>query len=168
MTNHDWVVELTFATIDTLNSDLLIRLDEDGEQHDRYVSRRPGGTGIIVAAYDTGDNPVDLAQHAAEQATKWLANHGVHGDIVDMRVVTEQQRNAEAEAYTMPALVSATGAGEILGVTRQRVHQLHRTNTRFPAPLVELATGPAWDEKAIEWFNSVWDRKPGRPKATAA
>ena len=167
MTNQTWVVELTFATREPLHTDTLLALDENGDPHDWYVSRRAGGSGIVVSAYETADDPTALSQWTAERAGKWLADHDVHGDLIEARVVTEEQRDAEAEAPTMPALVSASGAAEILDITRQRVHQLYRENSRFPAPLVQLATGPVWDEKAIEWFNSVWERKAGRPTNTA-
>lgn len=163
MTHHDWVVELTFATLDNLEDQTLTRLDEDGEPHDWFVSRRADGPGLQVVLYDTGDNPALLSKQAAEQAATWLDDHGIRGELIEIRVVTESQREAEAVAPTMPSLVSASGAAEILGVRRQRVHQLYKDNPRFPAPLVQLATGPVWDEKAIEWFKSVWERKPGRP-----
>lgn len=168
MTQPNWVVELTIATPKPVTEELLDVLDEEGDGRDWYITPRPEGPGVRVAVYETAPSPVEVATQVSSAVTKWLAEHGVHGDTIELRILTEDQREAEAQAPTMPTLVSATGAAEILGVQRQRVHQLYKNNSRFPAPLVQLATGPVWDEKAIEWFNSIWERKAGRPTKSAA
>ncbi|MGH4023288.1 MAG: hypothetical protein ACRDRV_01745 [Pseudonocardiaceae bacterium] len=77
------------------------------------------------------------------------------GEIVDLRVTTPEQFEAETLRPDFPPLASAADAAEILGVSRQRVHQLAASNTLFPAP---VATVPA-----IEHFDRVWERKPDRP-----
>lgn len=46
------------------------------------------------------------------------------------------------------------------------MHQLAASNTRFPAPVARVATGPLWTVPAIEHFNRIWERKPGRPHRT--
>lgn len=55
------------------------------------------------------------------------------------------------------------GAAEIaalLGVSRQRVHQLRSTYRDFPEPISVLATGPVWDAADVR----AWQRKhPDRP-----
>ena len=163
MTQTTWVAELTIATPEPLTEDLLNTLDEEGEERDWYVTPRADGPGMRIAVYALAPSPIDIAKHAASEVDPWLEKHGVQGETIEMRVVTEEQREAEAQAPTMPPLVSASGAAGILGVKRQRVHQLAQTHPKFPAPLVKLATGPVWDERAIEWFKSVWERKPGRP-----
>ena len=164
MTHQDWVVELTFATAHDLGDDTIARLDETGEDLERYISRRQGAPGVVVSAYVEAENPAESGASVAGDVTRWLREHDVRGDLVEVRVLTEEQREQEAAAPTMPSLVSTSGAAQILEVTRQRVNQLHKNHSRFPKPLVQLATGPVWDEKAIEWFNTVWERKPGRPR----
>ena len=52
---------------------------------------------------------------------------------------------------------------EILGVSRQRVHQLIQAYDDFPAPEAELAVGRIWKRAVIlEWARDH-PRKPGRP-----
>jgi predicted DNA-binding transcriptional regulator AlpA len=46
---------------------------------------------------------------------------------------------------------------ELLGVTRQRVTQLAKTDG-FPEPQVRLASGPVWESADVE----QWARKTGR------
>ncbi|WP_134667864.1 hypothetical protein [Amycolatopsis sp. CFH S0078] len=83
--------------------------------------------------------------------------------IVRVNAVREDVRDAELEKPNLPALVSGPEAAEILGVNRQRVHQLATQNPRFPKPLYRLAVGSLWDRRAIEQFDAEWERKPGRP-----
>ncbi len=54
-------------------------------------------------------------------------------------------------------LVGVAEIAEMLGVTRQRVHQLAKT-PGFPAPLAELSAGAIWDRADVE----RWARKTGR------
>ena len=51
----------------------------------------------------------------------------------------------------------------MLGVTRQRVHQLSGQHPEFPAPYARLGVGPVWTRPTIEAFQQRWTRKPGRP-----
>jgi predicted DNA-binding transcriptional regulator AlpA len=66
-------------------------------------------------------------------------------------------------------LVGVAEIADILGVTRQRVHQLMRTRSDFPPPLAELAIGRVWDRKDIErWSQSLNRRRGPRRSGTAA
>jgi prophage regulatory protein len=60
-------------------------------------------------------------------------------------------------------LVSVTEIAEILGVSRQRVNQLIKSNSDFPAPEAELAIGRVWRRDQIERWNRKHPRRPGRP-----
>ena len=55
-------------------------------------------------------------------------------------------------------LVGVTEVREILGVSRQRVHQLVRDRPDFPKPVAELASGKVWLRADIE----RWARRTGR------
>ncbi|GAA3803838.1 hypothetical protein GCM10022226_24530 [Sphaerisporangium flaviroseum] len=59
-------------------------------------------------------------------------------------------------------LVGAVEAGEILGVSRTRVHQLAE-RPDFPAPRYVVAAGKLWARSDIVAFDSRWNRRPGRP-----
>lgn len=67
--------------------------------------------------------------------------------------------------FRLPELVSAVEAAAILGVSRQRVHQL-RARPLFPVPVIVLASGAIWLRSDIDEFNRVWTRKPGRPASS--
>jgi len=48
----------------------------------------------------------------------------------------------------------------MLGVTRQRVDQLARDDSTFPAPAATLATGRVWETADVE----KWAKSAGRLK----
>jgi len=64
-------------------------------------------------------------------------------------------------------LVGVAELADRLGVSRQRVSQLAKEHRGFPRPEADLASGPVWDESAIEAFVQRWDRSPGRKSASA-
>lgn len=58
-------------------------------------------------------------------------------------------------------LVGAKEIGKILGVSRQRVHELRRTHDDFPEPVATLASGAVWDRDQVVKWAKAWDRHPG-------
>lgn len=75
----------------------------------------------------------------------------------------------EVACDVIPALVSGREAADLLGVSRQRVHQLVAQHPDFPAPVAKLACGSIWLLADVEAFARTWSRKPGRPtKASLA
>ena len=86
---------------------------------------------------------------------------------VRTEAVRQDVLDAENTEPTLPELVSAPEAGEILGVSPQRVHELAAGRPGFPDPVYELRTGKLWLRAAMEAFAQRWERKPGRPRKTA-
>lgn len=60
-------------------------------------------------------------------------------------------------------LVSMPEVAKILGVSRQRVHQLAQKYEDFPEPEAELAVGRIWKRAVILEWAAKHPRKPGRP-----
>lgn len=81
-----------------------------------------------------------------------------------VEAVDEDVLAVELEEPNLPDLLGATEAAALLGVSRQRLHQL-RSDGRFPSPLLELAGGPIWMRAAVEAFLESWDRRSGRKPA---
>ena len=54
-------------------------------------------------------------------------------------------------------LVGVTEIAEMLGISRQRAHQLTRAEG-FPAPVAELSAGRIWNRDEVE----EWGREAGR------
>lgn len=97
---------------------------------------------------------IELAAQAGLPAWPLVRVEAVRGDVLD----------EDLTRPSIPALVSGPEAAQILGVSKQRVHQLAATHADFPRPLYELAAGKLWDRAAMERFAEEWDRRPGRPK----
>lgn len=84
--------------------------------------------------------------------------------VVRVEAVREDVLDEELSTPNLPDLVSGPEAGRILGVNRQRVHQLAHEHPDFPKPLYTLAVGSLWDRPAVEKFADTWQRKSGRPR----
>jgi len=152
-----WAVTMTFD-IEPLDPDTAEQLEDTLSDHDATIANLPGD-GVTVTMYDSGD-PIKAAATARDAASSLLGT-----EPVALTVEDEERHINHASRPTLPRMMSAPEVAELLGVSRQRVHQLRATPT-FPAPLYELRTGPIWDAAAIEHFATTWERKPGRPRAS--
>jgi hypothetical protein len=125
--------------------------------------------GIAASLAVDAEDSRSAETSALELIMSALAQAGIDAlEILDMRVVRWDLFAAETEAPNYPDLVGAIEAAAILGVSRQRVHQLLRENPGFPEPLYHLrSTGPLWVRQGIESFAQRWSRRPGRPRKTA-
>jgi hypothetical protein len=123
----------------------------------------------VTLAVQAGDY-LSALSGAAERVAMACRHHGIEpGDVVEAQARTWERADADLGTPNYPDIVGAAEAAEILGVSRQRVHQLLRENPRFPEPLYRLrGTGPLWVRAGIEAFTRRWERKPGRPPKAAA
>lgn len=158
-----WIVRVTVATPALLEEQHLVTLDEAAEQWDATIANRADGPGFTLTIGLDETDPIAAARTAAQFIRTRLGETSER--VIDLRVCTPDQFETEALRPDFPPLASAADAAEILGVSRQRVHQLAASNTRFPAPVARVGTGPLWTVPAIEHFARIWERRPGRPAA---
>ena len=62
-------------------------------------------------------------------------------------------------------MVGTAEVGEMLGISRQRVHQLVAEDPNFPVPEAELAGGRIWSRDAMDWSRDAieeWPKGTGR------
>lgn len=154
----EWNVD--FTLVDRPSDDELIalgeRLDEGG--YDTSVSGLADGLWSVSVGVNA-DDPFEAARKA--RATLRAAGLDVRRAIgLEALTLDEMERRNAIPNY--PDIVSTVEAAEVLGVSRQRVHQLWRDHADFPEPLYELSTGPLWVRTGIEQFAKRWDRRPGR------
>jgi hypothetical protein len=83
------------------------------------------------------------------------------GAVARLDVVEADELAEELSKPNFPDLVDTRMAADIVGITRQRLHQL-RQSGRFPRPLLELPSTPLWARAGVEAF-AAQERKPGRP-----
>ena len=84
--------------------------------------------------------------------------------VVDLHATKWNRFSDDLASSNMPALLGAAEVESMLGVTRQRLHQIRKTHD-FPAPLTHVAATPLWTRAGIQAFIDRWDRTPGRPVA---
>lgn len=120
----------------------------------------PRGRDLLVAAKQIalalGHTAADVTELAVE-----LGNDGrrdwATADLLLISLAQLVRRDPQHRD-----LVGAVEAGEILGVSRTRVHQLAE-RPDFPEPRYILAAGKLWARADIIAFDTRWNRRPGRP-----
>lgn len=162
----DWAVTATFAgrIDDKLFPDLADRLDA----MDGSAANIPHGRFTITLWVDDEDSPLEAEARSLMKAQQVSRDYGLGEEVVAVEAMTEHEFDQRAETPNYPELVSAAEAGEVLGVSRQRVHQLASAHSDFPVPLYELGAGKLWTRAAMEGFARRWTRKPGRPAKEAS
>jgi hypothetical protein len=161
------IVQVTLATGGDVGAVELDAIADLADKDDLTVARHAGGRGLTFVG-ETTDVGATLAtvRSIIDAAGGRTCTDSVA--LVDLRVCAPEIYEAEAERPDTPELLAATDVAGLLGVSRQRVHQLHNEHPQFPAPYVQLGSGPIWTKPAIEHFAEVWIRKPGRPSRRAS
>ena len=145
-----WVVTIEYAG--RRSPAEVDELDDLLDRREATVMPAVGG-GIRVSVWIAGTDPLDAAQ-----AARTLVATVIDEAPRRVAVTREDDYVREAQAPTLPELVSAPVIAELLGISRQRVHQLQST-PGFPAPLVVLRTGPVWDRRAVEAYSRASRRR---------
>ena len=161
MPTTDWALSVDFDSELPLTDGQLDTLSDRGDQDDITVARRVSG-GYSLRETLAADNPLAAAEDLVQLGLKWAMELAIHANFVSVAVLRADLAEADVLAPSIPDLASAADAAEILGVSRQRIHQLAGHHPRFPAAVSHVAMGPLWTVDAINWFASIWDRKPGR------
>jgi hypothetical protein len=155
MITEDWVLTMTYD--DDSAPDVTDAWEDKLAELDASVAHLPARR-IDVTVYGDGE----LSMREVLDKVGAHVTQVVGLEPVGVEIVRESEFTRRAESPTLPELVSASEVGDMLGVARQRVHQL-RSTAAFPAPLAELRGGAVWDAAAVRKFAREWERKPGRP-----
>lgn len=146
-------------------------LDIDDPAIDRFLEALDGWGGavsagangwsarIAVEARNVTDAITDATCVVGENAKKaglpkW--------PVLRVEALEWAQFEAELAKPNFPDIIGTTEVAELLGVSRQRLHEL-RTQGRFPEPMTVLAASPIWMRPTVEAFLEAWPRKGGRP-----
>jgi hypothetical protein len=139
------------------------------EPHDGVAGGGAGDTAYDATVGVTAADALRAASEGTGLVTRAAGQAGLPAwPVVRIETTREDVCDAELTQPELPALVSGPEVGAILGVNRQRVHQLAHEHPQFPAPLYRLGVGSLWDRRAIEVFAAGWNRKPGRPRRSDA
>ncbi|MDQ3973957.1 MAG: hypothetical protein M3276_06425 [Actinomycetota bacterium] len=118
----------------------------------------------VTLSLDDADDAGDACERGAALIGELVAKAGLPAwPLAKVEAVRGDVLDEDLARSNIPPLVSAPEAGQILGVSKQRVHQLAATHPGFPKPLYELAAGKLWHRAAVERFAEASERRPGRP-----
>lgn len=169
----DWRVEVRVRFSAPLANEQLNDLMNSAEAADfeviQDVEVARDRIGLVLVGYlaPAQTPPADTLPRIWSDARNWLAAQDVDGAIAGASICAGDVFESEALLPDTPELLAATDVAELLGVSRQRVHQLSE-RAEFPAPYARLGSGPIWTRPAIEAFDRAWTRKPGRPARAAS
>jgi hypothetical protein len=163
-----WNVNLEFDGVDVSSGvdDQIDTLFETLLPLAPVASFEPGRLGVGVTVEDT--TPEGALRRAKKAvAPAMLRSRFGRGHLVGVEMYTNEELDRRNAIPNYPEVVGVAEVAEMLGVSKQRVSELARSK-RFPSALYELAAGPVWVKPAIERFADAWERKPGRPRKSAA
>ncbi len=123
---------------------------------------------ITLTVQTSSANPLRAGELGGQMVARAVAAAGAGiATWLGIETLMDGEADRRLAAPPIPSLVGAAEAGQLLGVSRQREHQLrHRED--FPAPVVELGGGPLWTQMSIEAFDESRNRTPGRLPAPAS
>ncbi len=171
MGEQEWSIVVSYATGQPPTENELERLADGFEAQDATVSAMPDRRGFDIYFWVEGPFQrvaIEQLSRVLERAARLISATGIAAWPDGVRIRSAAQVDAELAEPTIPDLLAAADVAEVIGTSRQRVHQLARENPQFPAPIAEPATGPLWDRRAIDTFVRGWTRKPGRPAKRAS
>lgn len=94
------------------------------------------------------------------------------GMVTAVEVADQVTAEAHEAARAFPELVGSAEVAGLLGVTKQRVHQLVQRGEAnvppVPAPVAVLAGGAVWRRNDWLLFLEAWPRRSGRPRKSDA
>lgn len=106
------------------------------------------------------------AQEEARRAvTEALRAAGRRAHLVRMDTMAWEEFETELAAAP-PEIMGVQEIADLLGVSRQRAHQLTKRDD-FPEPLHQLAAGSIWAGAAVRRWAATWERRQGRPRKSA-
>jgi hypothetical protein len=158
-TGTTWVVSVEFAGPKRIDHEALATYLVTEQGYD-VVSASPGRIGTTVHV-----ESVSYGNAMSRVASEFRSHLSGEWKVVEVRVLTEAEHDAELERPVIPPLVGVTEAGEILGVSKQRVSALAKSPT-FPAAVASVNAAPVWLRSSIEAFARV-PRRGGRPAKVA-
>lgn len=168
MATKEWRVEVLWRMdADTLDNDTIEAVADAADDREWTVSRWEYGAGMYIVGYVNALTVAEAADTVYAQVGKFMDTQGVPGHRATVEALPLDIAEWRADQPTVPELVSAADAAEILHVSRQRIHQLATSNPQFPAPVARVASGPLWTANAIRHFAEVWERRTGRPPLRA-
>jgi len=158
----DWQVTITVDLDHEIDPEKFQVLGEALAAHGAAVSGEDATVSVVLTVH--GPDAGSVSGEGFVLVEKALVNLGRRVVLwSEVEVISAEEADRRIETATVPELVSGVEAAGILGVSRQRVHQLAAEHPSFPPPTARLACGSIWLRSGVEGFARRWERKPGRP-----
>lgn len=130
------------------------------------------GSAMLVTFFADEPSPIAAAEDVHTLVDQVTDELGQTSDTAyEIQIAVAEDASAPTSMATRAPIASETLVGlaeaaEILGVSRQRIHQLANAG-RLPEPCQRVSATPLWWREDIETFGHRRRRRPGRPPRNA-
>lgn len=105
---------------------------------------------------EAGTDPVAAVAYGMKVTSDAALAAGMPGvALARVELITNDELDAALARPAIPELVGVSEIADILGVSRQRAHQLTKRED-FPAMVADLAAGPVWTKGSLTRFVEQW------------
>jgi hypothetical protein len=159
-TEYGWTVHIETERqhLDTVPDEIVDEFIELMQEYGGTVSIGEGGYGATFSIRERDGAGSCLSAAEAGQDAIFRAAKQAGLPIIPLRVLdvrTFAVHDVELEQPAIPELVSVSEIADILGVSRQRAHQLTK-RPDFPEPIARLGAGPVWTRPSLNLFVERW------------
>lgn len=155
-----WSIEIEVRGITVLADDAIDVLVDELSAYAGVIAIHDDG---YAARVSVDADTVDAAVADAREVVRAAATKTSVPDepVVRLEALTEASLEAELAEPVIPQLLGVAEVAERLGVSRQRISELRRSQY-FPDPVADLRAGPVWAEPTLLRFIETWTRSPGQ------
>jgi hypothetical protein len=169
--NDMWSVSLAFKVSDptlheTIDTGRASRLLRSLSGRGAVFSTDARDPGRLSVSFDVCSGSCEEALNRGKTvALDALSSAGIVGPgLIEARATSHGAELGERRLVAMPDLVGLQEMATILGVRKQRAHQLARTR-KFPSPVARLAATPVWKKADVLLFS---ERRVNTPRVKKA
>lgn len=159
----DWAVTVDFELAADLTEEMVDGLLQLLSPRGAALAVPDRGVGVTLTCEGARD-ALTAATRGADVVEKALVEVGAQPlRVAGVEAITIEEQDRRLAEPAFPELVGAAAAGELLGVSRQRVHQLAAEHSDFPPPILRIPRlGSLWLAEGIHAFGARWERRAGR------
>lgn len=163
----EWSVRAELDVGQDVDDDTIVAIRDHLDAHSAAVGEGPEPGRLSIQMHVDASTIRKGFEQAARAITDAARACGLAAEIVDARIMTDEEFEREQLRPTLPPLMGVAEIAQFLGVSRQRVGQLVREHPAYFHEVVRVASGPLYAEAAVRSY-AARGRTPGRPRKAGA
>lgn len=149
-----WHVNVSFISETPFTEEAAFTVTDELEDLAAVMSVSRAFTSGSTALTINAETITEAGEQATRRTAQALTCAGIDASIVAVLTQTEDELDREIQRPVYPEVVGYAEIARLAGVSRQRARQFADIET-FPAPVIETAQGPLYDQHAItHWLEN--------------